>query len=157
MGFLLWRKIPATMGSSLATLGKKKNWPENNRKGEKQSGEKKMLRYDSFFLSGSLVINILIYNIQLYNILKYYILDSSHEGIDGSMLLLANRAARQSSQPLVISQSSCKSVAAASRGWTMQPVEASRGIQSGSVRGSQSSQSAEPVGRGSQPRTVEAA
>ena len=41
MGFLLWRKIPATMGSSLATLGKKKNWPENNRKGEKQSGEKK--------------------------------------------------------------------------------------------------------------------
>ena len=46
------------------------------------------------------------------------------------MSSLANRAARQSSQPLVVSQSSCKSVAAASRGWTMQPVEASRGIQS---------------------------
>ena len=59
-----------------------------------------------------------------------YILDSSHEGIDGSMSLLANRAARQSRQPVVVSQSSCQSVAAASRGWSMQPVEASRGIQS---------------------------
>ena len=74
-----------------------------------------------------------------------YILDSSHEGINGSMSLLANRAARQSSQPLVVSQSSCKSVAAASRGWTMQPVEASRGIQSShSVEAASRGQSGQP-------------
>ena len=57
----------------------------------------------------------------------YKTLDSSHEGIDGSMSLLANRAARQSSQPVVVSQSSCQSVAADSRGRSMQPVQDSRG------------------------------
>ena len=56
---------------------------------------------------------IYVYVYMQYNI---YILDSSHEGIDGSMSLLGNRAARQSSQPVVVSQSSCQSVDAASRG-----------------------------------------
>ena len=47
------------------------------------------------------------------------------------MSLLANRAARQSSQPVVVSQSSRQSVAAASRGRSMQPIEASsRAIRS---------------------------
>ena len=47
---VLWeKKSLGTRGVTVATSGKKKNDPENNREGEKWSGEKKMLGCNTFF------------------------------------------------------------------------------------------------------------